>query len=285
MTLAALAAVLGVGLVAGLLSGLVGIGGGVLMVPFLYFFYAHPALSGVRLPTEAATVAAHATSLFVIVASSIRGAWSHHQNGAVVWRAVWPIAVVSAGAAAAAAQVATLLPPQALRLAFAGMLVFSGVTLWRRGDAPATDAEGNALPPRPLRLTLPVTLGTGLIVGSFSALLGVGGGIIAVPLLIWLVGIDLRRVAGTSLAIVTLTSVAGAGAYMLSVPEAVVRPGWSVGYVDVLVGVVLAAGAVVSVRWGTQLNQRMNPRALARLFAVFFLAVAAHLVYANLLRP
>lgn len=281
MTFLAVVVVFAVGLAAGLLSGLVGIGGGVLMVPFLYLFFAHPALAGLRLPPEVATVAAHATSLFVILPTSLRGAWSHHRTGGVVWRAVWPIGAAAAVAAVAAAQAATLLPPQLLRLAFAGVLLFSAVTLWRRKEA--RDEAGNPLPAGEPRLTLPITLGTGAAVGFFSALLGVGGGIVAIPLLLWLVRLDMRRVAGTSIGIITLTSAAGAVAYMVSAPETALRGGgWSLGYVDLAAGVALAAGALTSVAWGAKLNQRLDARTLSRMFAVLFLLIALELIHANL---
>ena len=275
MSLAAVAAVFGVGLVAGLLSGLVGIGGGVLMVPFLYFFYAHPAFSGMRVP-EAATVVAHATSLAVIVPTSLRGAWSFHGAKLVEWRAVWPIGIASALSAVLASQAATALPPQALRLAFGALLLFSAARLARQKAPEPGAAE------RPLRLSPWATVPVGVVVGTFSALLGVGGGVVAIPMLIGIVGIPLRKVAATSIGIITLTSVAGALSYMAVGPAAPVRPGWSVGYVDGAAALALAAGALLAVQLGTALNQRMNPRALALLFAALFGVVGVKLLVENL---
>ena len=271
-------AVFAVGLVAGLLSGLIGIGGGVLLVPFLYFFYAHPAFGGVRVPAEVATVAAHATSLLVIVPTSIAGAWAYHRAGLVEWRAVGPIAAAAAVAAALATRLATVLPPETLRLAFGVLLLYSGARLFRER---AETSEGEAVEGRPLRLTLPVTVGTGTAMGAFSALMGVGGGFIGIPLLIQVVRVELRKVAATSIGIITLTSVAGALAYMAAGPARAVRPGWSVGYVDTAPALALIAGALVSVTWGTKLNQRMNPRALAALFGVYFLVLGVWLVVEN----
>ena len=277
MALSAVLAVFAVGLAAGLLSGLVGIGGGVLMVPFLYFFYAHPAFSGIRPPPDVATVAAHATSLAVILPTSVRGALAFHRAGLVEWRAVWPIGIAAAIAAVLATRLATVLPPETLRLAFGALLFFSGARLLgSRKQDDAGDAE------RPLRLSFPVTAGTGTVIGGFSALMGVGGGVIGIPLLIQIVGIRLKRVAATSIGIVTLTSMAGAAAYMAVGPAAPVRPGLSVGYVDLAPALALAAGALLAVRWGTTLNRRMNPRALAAVFGALFLAQGIYLVVENL---
>lgn len=276
---AALVAVFGVGLVAGLLSGLVGIGGGVLLVPFLYLFYAHPGWSGVRLSPEVATLAAHATSLFVILPTSVLGAWAFQRQGMVVWRAALPVALASAVTAVIAAQGAEAVDPRWLRLAFGVLLLFSA---WRLLGAPDPAKAEEGAPERPLRLSLPATAGVGAVMGGFSALLGVGGGVVGVPLLIQVIGIGLRRVAATSLAIVTLTSLAGAGAYMLNDPGTPVRPGLSVGYVDLAVGLTLVAGTLLSVGWGTVLNRRLNPRTLAVVFAVFFAASGLRLVIGNL---
>ncbi|HSU15289.1 sulfite exporter TauE/SafE family protein [Longimicrobium sp.] len=276
---AALAAAFGVGLLTGLLSGLVGIGGGVLMVPFLYLFYAHAAWAGVRLTPEVATLAAHATSLFVILPTSVLGAWAFGRTGLVVWRAAVPIGVAAALAAVAAAQVADQLDPRWLRLSFGMLLLVSG---WRLYRTPGPAVEGADAPERPVHLSLPVTTGVGATMGVFSALLGVGGGVVGVPLLIHVVRLELKRVAATSLAIVTATSLGGVAAYMVDGPASPVRPGWSVGYVDFGVGLALVAGTLLSVRWGTTLNRRLNPRTLAVVFALLFAVSGARLVMGNL---
>ena len=263
---AALAAVFAVGLLTGLLSGLVGIGGGVLMVPFLYLFYAHPGWSGIRLTPEVATLAAHATSLFVILPTSVRGAWAFQRAGLVVWRAALPIGIAAALAAALAAQAAESLDPRWLRLAFGVLLLFSAGHLLRAPGRADAAAEGDPLPEP--RVSPARTLAVGAVIG--------------VPLLLHAVRIDLRRVAATSLAIVTVTSAAGALAYMLNGPGAAVRPGLSVGYVDLAVALALTAGTLLSVRLGTSLNRRLNPRTLALVFAVLFAAAGLRLVIGNL---
>ena len=271
-------AVFTVGLLAGLLSGLVGVGGGVLMVPFLYFFYARPGWSGIAPAPDVATVAAHATSLFVIIPTSMRGAWAYHRRGLVVWRAVWPVGAAAAVAAVLASRAAVQVDPRWLRLVFALFLLWSAADVLR---APGPRPEGEGVSDRPLRLSLPVTLGTGAAVGVFSAFLGVGGGLLAIPLLMHVVGIGLRRVAATSLAIIMLTSLGGALAYMLGDPGAAVRPGWSAGYVDLAVAGTLAGGTVLSVGLGAALNRRMNPRTLAVVFSAIFAALGLQLLIAN----
>jgi hypothetical protein len=279
MGVAAIAAVFGVGLLTGLLSGLVGIGGGVLMVPFLYLFYAHAEWAGVRLTPEVATLAAHATSLFVILPTSVLGAWAFGRKGLVVWRAAVPIGIAAALAAVAAAQVADQLDPRWLRLSFGVLLLFSG---WRLYRTPEPAEEGADAPERPVHLSLAATTGVGAAMGVFSALLGVGGGVVGVPLLIHVVRVDLKRVAATSLAIVAATSLGGAVAYMVDGPASPVRAGWSVGYVDGGVALALVAGTLLSVRWGTVLNRRLNPRTLAVVFALLFAVSGARLVLGNL---
>jgi uncharacterized membrane protein YfcA len=135
--------IIGVGLVVGLLSGLVGIGGGVLIVPFLYFFYDHPDLFGVLVQPESRTVLAHGTSLFAIMPTSVRGALAYHRVGLVEWRAVWPIGAASVAAAVLGARLATALPPELLKMLFGVLLVFSGArgTASTAGAAPFASGD------------------------------------------------------------------------------------------------------------------------------------------------
>jgi uncharacterized protein len=262
-----------VGLAVGIVSGLVGIGGGVLIVPFLYFFYENPAIFGVHAAPETQIILAHGTSLFVIVPTSIRGVLAYHRRGLVEWKAVWPIGLGSVVAAVAGARVALLLPPDLLRVGFGFFLFFSGVQLaLRRGVPPAVVGDGEP------RLWLPLVVLCGALVGIFSALLGVGGGIVAIPILMYLVRLEVRRVAATSMGIIAITATAGAAAYMVSGLGAPGLPPGSIGYVDVVTGLAMFLGAVSSVRWGAHLNQRLSPRALALLFAGLFLLLGARLV-------
>jgi uncharacterized membrane protein YfcA len=115
--------------------------------------------------------------------------------------------------------------------------------------------------PRLLKLTV-----VGTLAGAFSALFGVGGGLVIVPLLILWLGYGEREATGTSLAaIVVIAAVAAAvqGAY---------------GNVDVAKGVLIGVPAVGGVVAGTALQQRLPPRAIAGGFAVFLAASALALV-------
>lgn len=271
----AILVVVGVGLVVGLLSGLVGIGGGVLIVPFLYFFYDRPDLFGVLVQPETRTILAHGTSLFVIVPTSVRGAFAYHRAGLVEWRAVWPVGAASVVAAVLGARLALALPPELLKMLFGVLLVFSGARMGLRRPLPV-----DAVPREP-RLSLAVTVVTGLAIGIFSVLLGVGGGIVAIPLLIHLIHLEVRKVAATSIGIIAITAAAGAASYMWSGREAPGLPPFSVGYVHVSAGVLMFLGAVASVRWGAVLNQRLKPRTLTLLFAGLFVLLGVRLIVTN----
>ncbi|MEX0912122.1 MAG: sulfite exporter TauE/SafE family protein [Gemmatimonadota bacterium] len=267
-----------VGLTVGLLSGLVGIGGGVLMVPFLYFFYDRPDLFGVVVSPESRVALAHGTSLMVIVPTSIRGTLAFQRAKLVEWRAVWPIGAASVLAAFAGARLAVVLPPEALKTAFGVLLIFSGARLM----TPRRAAEPGAKSREPNFSALR-TVFTGVLVGLLSALLGVGGGTVAIPLLIYLMKLDIRKVAATSIGIIALTASAGTIGYVLSGLGQPGLPPWSLGYVDVSAGIAMFVGALVSVRWGATLNQRLRPRTLSLLFGALFILVGLRLAGGNLI--
>ena len=276
MTLLGAAVVLLVGIGAGLLSGLIGVGGGIVMVPFLYAFYAHPDWFGVSVPGAVVVAVAHATSLFVIVPTSIRGAVTFHRAGLVVWKAVWAIAPASVVAAFVAASIAPALPGELLQLAFGLVLLASAVRMLKPRRTAGADEEA---PERPRRLHPLVTVPVGVAVGVFSALLGVGGGIVAIPLLLYVVGLRLREVAATSLGIIVVTATAGTAGYMIGGGGTVPGMPWgSIGYVHVLTGAIMFVTSVVAVSWGARLNQRLPARRLALLFGSVFALIGVDLV-------
>lgn len=257
----------------GFVAGLVGVGGGVLIVPLLYAFYGYPAWSGVDVPAELQAVVAHATSLFVIVPTVLVSAVSYHRAKLVDWVTALPLAATAVVAAVGGAWMAPLLPAAALKLAFGVVLAVSAVRL---------------LQPRPERpyartMPLPLLVGSGAAIGFLSALLGVGGGIVAIPVLIHLVGLDLKKVAATSIGIIIFTATAGVLTYAVTGTGVVGLPPGSAGYVHLAAGVPILATSVVSARWGAHVNQRMRSGALRTMFAVVFLLLGLRLIVQNAL--
>lgn len=273
MTVAALLALAVTGVGVGLLSGLVGIGGGVLIVPFLYFFYAHADWSGVVFATSLHATVAHATSLFIIVPTAVVGTATYARAGLVAWRAVWPIAAFSTVSASAGALLASRAPEQLLKVAFGAFLVFTAIQLVRRRGLGGTGA---------VRLTLPVVAVTGALVGLLSALLGVGGGLVAIPLLMYVVRLNVEQVAATSLAIVVVAAAAGTLTYITSGAGVEGLPAGSIGFVHVAAALPMLPGAMLAARWGAKLNQKLDARLLRRLFAVLFVIIGLRLVVSNI---
>ncbi len=275
MSLLALTATLLVGGVVGLVSGLVGVGGGIVMVPLLYLMLAHPQWSGILVPPAHQAVVAHATSLFVIVPTALAGILAYHRAGLVAWRVALPMAATAILAAMAWVQVAIRLPPEVLKACFGLFLVASGLNLLR-----ASRREASALPDP--RTSPAVAVVGGLLVGFVTSLLGVGGGIVAIPILIYLVRLDMRKVAATSLGIVVFSGLTAALTYGVTGWRHPELPPGSLGYIFLPAGLALLPGAVSTARLGARLNQRMKDRGLKVLFGALFLLVGLRLFLGNL---
>jgi uncharacterized protein len=119
-------------------------------------------------------------------------------------------------------------------------------------------------------------------VGLFSALLGVGGGLVAIPLLLYVVRLGVERLAATSLAIVVVAATSGTLTYVVSGLGAAQLPVGSVGYVHVAAALPMLPGAMLAARFGARLNQRLDPRQLRWAFAVLFLLLGGRLLVNNL---
>jgi hypothetical protein len=122
---------------------------------------------------------------------------------------------------------------------------------------------------------------TGLLVGLLSALLGVGGGIVAIPLLLRLMHVRLEQVAATSLAIVAVAAAAGASAYLLATPPADALPSGGVGFVHLTAAIPILIAAAITVRCGARANQKLDAKRLRWGFAILFALIGLQLVIQN----
>ena len=254
---------------------MVGVGGGIVMVPLLYLLFAHPEWSGIVVPPAHHAVVAHATSLFVIVPTALAGIVAYQRSRLVAWRVALPMVGTALLAAMVGVQVAVRLPPEVLKASFGAFLMASGLNLLkasRRGEEAGAALGGGVIVP---------VLG-GLLIGFITSLLGVGGGIVAIPILIYLVRLDMKKVAATSLGIVVFSALMGAVTYMITGWGHAELPPGSAGYVFVPAGLALVPGAVLTVRLGVSINRRLNAQALKVVFGVVFLLVGLRLFVQNL---
>jgi uncharacterized membrane protein YfcA len=237
--------VLGVltGLVAGVMSGLFGIGGGTVMTPAVQVLLGTP------------PIIALATPLPAIFPTAITGAWTYRQGGELDERAAaWIVGPGILGAIVGAAltdviDTDLLLVVTALLLAREAVKILQGAA---RREAAGEPSEGT-----PMQLA-----GIGLAAGFVSGLLGVGGGIIIVPLLSGILRMPLKRALGTSLlAIVALV-----------IPGTIVHA--ALGHIDWAIFAALTVGAVPGARIGARLALGTRERTLRLLVGSFLLVVA-----------
>ncbi|HET6604690.1 MAG TPA: sulfite exporter TauE/SafE family protein [Xanthomonadaceae bacterium] len=253
---------LALGLVAGLLAGLLGIGGGLVIVVVLAWL-----LPRMGVPPEAAMHAALATALASIVFTAMASARAHHLRGSVLWPSVWRLVPGLLAGGVLGGLLATQLEGIVLR-ALVSVYCFVAAVQIGFGSA----RHGGARPDAPRS---PWLAPAGVGIGAVSALVGIGGGSMTVPLLVYL-GIPPVRAVGTSSACGVAIGLASAAAYALFGPAGALPEG-GLGYVYVPAAVGIALASILAAPYGTRLAHVLSGPALRRVFAVFLVVVGASL--------
>lgn len=241
---------------------------------------ATPGWSGLEVAPPHHAALAHATSLALIVPTAISGVVSYHRRGLVVWSSVLTLGVASGVAAFVGARVAVLLPSELLKVAFGAFLLAMGVHLARGGHDGVPAPEAKHIPAGTLRPSLAV--GGGAMVGFLSAVLGVGGGIVAIPILLHWAHMDMHRVTAASLGVITFAAVAGTASYALAGQGVEGLPPRSFGYVHLTALAAMLPGAVLCAPLGARLNRSLPTRTLEKLFAALLLVMGVRLLWTNL---
>ena len=217
---------------AGVLSALFGIGGGIVLVPMLHYGLGF------------AWVEATQLSLFAIMVQSPTGVWQHARRGAVDWRVAIPLAIAGLLGVFIGDVLQPLIEVAWLKLLFA---ILMGLAAVRLAMPPLVAADARRLGPLGL-------YALGLFAGIIAKLLGIGGGLVTVPLLT-LSGIPVHLAVGSSL-VPVFTNAAVASSQALA------------HGLDWLPAVPLAIGALVGVPFGARLAHSLNEKGLRRVFAV-----------------
>ena len=252
------------GAIAGILAGLLGIGGGLVLVAALAWL-----LPLLGIPQSAAMHAALASALASIVLTAASSAYAHHRRGSVLWATVaWMVPGVLLGGWLGSL-VAVRLDGAVLRWCVAAYCALAALQLLF-GRTRAV-AEGDAADARGPLYSL-----AGIGIGAVSAVVGIGGGSMTVPLLVWR-GVAPVRAVGTSSACGIFIGLGAAIGYALNAPAGVL-PGPAVGYVYLPAAAGIALASVLTAPLGTRLAHRLSAMALKRVFALFLLAVGLSLL-------
>ena len=248
------------GAVGGFLAGLLGIGGGMIMVPFMTFV-----LTDKGFPAEYVVKMAVATSLATICFTSLSSVRAHHQRGAVLWPVVKSLAPGILVGSLIGAQIAVALPTRILSMLFALFIAFSATQMF-------IDRK-----PKPTR-TLPSMLGMfgmGNVIGILSALVGAGGAFVSVPFMTWC-NVKIHQAVGTSAALGFPIALAGTLGYIWAGQNMPDMPPGSMGYVYMPGLLFIALASISTAPLGARTAHRMDIRPLKRAFAVVLYMLAAY---------
>jgi uncharacterized protein len=254
---------LATGLMAGLMAGLFGVGGGMIMVPALALV-----LPAQGVAPEITMQVAIATSLAVISATSISSMHRHHQLKGVLWPVFRVMAPGLALGAIAGAFVADLLPSRTLAQIVGVGALLTAVQMW-------LDFKPKAHTPLPGTAGLSAAGGG---IGLLSSLIGIGGGSLTVPFLSWC-SVSMREAVGTAAACGMPIAWAGAIGFMIAGQGEAGRLAWSVGYVDMAGFAGIALASVPTARLGATLAHRLSPRVLKRSFAVLLTLIGLQMLF------
>lgn len=255
------------GLCTGFLAGLLGIGGGMLMVPFITLI-----MTGRGVSPDLSVKVAIATSMATIIFTSISSVRAHHKRGAVRWDVVWRLAPgIVMGAAVASMGVFSVLKGSSLALFFAFFVAFSA-TQMLLDRKPAASR------------TLPGTggqLAAGGVIGFLSGLVGAGGGFVSVPFLTWC-NVVIHQAVATSAALGFPIALANVVGYIIAGQSVEGLPSGALGYVYLPALAVIATASVLMAPLGVKAAHAMPVKQLKRVFAFILYLLAAYMLHRGL---
>jgi uncharacterized membrane protein YfcA len=266
MWLAALAVAMALtGIVSGTLAGLLGVGGGIVIVPVLF-----NVLPLFGIPEAVQMKLAVGTSLATIIPTSIVSARKHYARGAIdtaLLRAIWPSMITGVAAGTVAA---IWLKGQALSAVFAVIALLVALNMGFTG----VDFKIRDKTPRG-----PGLWGIGGFIGAVSAMMGIGGGTVGVPILS-MFGTPIRSAVATASVFGLIISIPATIGFIYGgwgVPD---LPPFSLGYVNLIGFVLIVPSSIIATPWGVHLAHTIPPLMLKRAFAVFLAITAARMIYA-----
>jgi uncharacterized membrane protein YfcA len=258
-------AYLAIGAAVGLLAGLLGIGGGMVLVPMLFFVFTAKGFAAEHLMHLAL-----ATGLATIMFTSLSSVRAHHRHSGVDWAVARAMAPGIMAGSLAAALAAGLIPSRPLAVFFTGFMFYAAVQMFVEVKPKAA----RQLPGRP------GLFAAGAGIGAVSSVLAAGGAFMTIPFLAWC-NMPLKRAIGTAAAVGFPIALAGSVGYIVQGMRAQGLPEGTLGYVYVPALALIVAASMPMAPLGARLAHRLPVRRLRVVFSLMLLALALRML-ANL---
>lgn len=244
----------------GFTSGLLGVGGGFIMVPIQFFLLT---LIGI-VPSTALRVA-FATSLAVILPTALNGAWGHWRRGAVQIKPAIILGVSGLFGGILGALTASYASVGILSFVFGIVALFSA--FWMVGFKYSESGEKQFHS----RFSYSIW---GCVGGYLSGLLGIGGGVVMVPILNILLKFPIHKAIGTSMAFIAFASAGGIITYLCTGIFATGLPQYSIGYINIVQLVALTVTSIPMSHVGVKAAHRLPEKKLRYLFIILLIYIA-----------
>jgi len=241
----------------GFASGLPGVGGCFIMVPVQFW-----ALTSVGVDPTVAIRIAFGTNLLVVLPTAFSGAMTHHKKGAVIWKAGVIFGIAGAVGAFFGAFIAAHLPGEVLKVAFGVAVILGALRMLTAKPPQITDEPSDSIAAFIL---------WGIPLGIVSGIVGIGGGVLMIPIMVYFLKFKMHQAVGTSTALMIFTAFGGSISYLINGLGVEGLPPYSTGYLNWLQWVLLAGCSIPLAIVGAKVAHLLPAKQLKYIFiAVMF---------------
>ncbi|WNY26428.1 sulfite exporter TauE/SafE family protein [Methanolapillus ohkumae] len=257
------------GLIAGGFAGMLGLGGAFLMVPLQLFV-----LTNMGYSPDIAIKVAIATSLAVTLPTALNSSYRHSKKGTVYWKYAALIGTFGFIFSFLSSFVANYLPESFLS-------VFFGIVVLIAALKTSSYKNVNEDPSQISKNYLLYAV-CGAIMGTVSGLTGIGGGIVVIPLMIFILRFPFINAVGTSSATIVFTSMGGIIGYLINGFGATGLPPYSLGYINLLFWFILLVPSLIMSGIGASITHRVNQKYIRYTFSILTFIIGVLMIYKNL---
>ncbi len=247
-------ALLVTGIVVGFSSGLMGVGGCFIMVPVQYWV-----LTAIGVDPTIAIRIAFGTNLLVVLPTAFSGAMTHHRKGAVLWKAGVTFGIVGAVGAFFGAFIASHLPGKVLTLAFGIAVILGAIRMLTAKPPQITEEPSDSLSSFIL---------WGVPLGIVSGIIGIGGGVLMIPVMVYFLRFKMHQAVGTSTALMIFTAAGGALSFLINGLGVDGLPPYSTGYLNWVQWILLAGCSIPMAVVGAKAAHLLPAKQLKYIFIV-----------------